>query len=610
MTRKERTQTRSAREADRRFEELVQSVSSILIGSAHPDIDRALECVLAQIGEYLHIDHATVWEYDSVETTGEFRVLCGWVAPGSAALPGIVKHDSFPWIADELRSGRVVMFSDRSELPEEAATDRRTFEKIGVRAHLSMPLAVGDHTVGALSLGVLGRRRNWSDVPIDRLRVVMDAISNALDRKATHNKLRLSETRYKSLLGEGRALELEHLYERAPIGMCVTDENHRYLRINQRLCDINGKPMDEHVGHFLHEVIPDLADQIVPMFQGVIDTGEPVLDYEVRGGTLRYPGEERVFLGSHFPLISTSGKVQYVHTMVRDITDQKRAEAGLQRSKNQLEERVRVRTEELVRLTEELKAEVIQRVRAQEVASQQQTELAHVSRVWLMGELSASIAHELNQPLAAVLMNAQVALRLIEKEKPDLEELHEILDDIVADDMRAGQVIRRLRALLKKAPAVRESVQLDELVSNVLPLIRSDALSANINITVESAPDLPPVEVDPVQIQQVVMNLLVNAIEGIRGSELEGGDIEVEISLAGKEDVLIIVGDNGPGIPAKETSQVFEPFVTTKTEGLGMGLAICKSIVAAHGGTISVESSVSRGCRFSFVLPLRQPAAS
>ncbi len=315
-------------------------------------------------------------------------------------------------------------------------------------------------------------------------------------------------------------------------------------------------------------------------------------------------------MGSHFPLISKNGKVQYVHTMVRDVTDQRRAEAGLQRSKDQLEERVRVRTKELERLTEELKAEVTQRVRAQEVASQQQTELAHVSRVWLMGELSASIAHELNQPLAAVLMNAQVALRLIEKEKPDLEELHEILDDIVADDKRAGQVIRRLRALLKKAPAAQESVQLDELVSKVLPLIRSDALSANVNITVQSAPDLPPVEVDPVQIQQVVMNLLVNAIEAIRGSELEGGDIEVEISLAGKDDVLITVGDNGPGIPAKETSEVFEPFVTTKTEGLGMGLAICRSIVAAHGGTISVESSVSRGCRFSFVLPLRQSAAS
>ena len=197
-----------------------------------------------------------------------------------------------------------------------------------------------------------------------------------------------------------------------------------------------------------------------------------------------------------------------------------------------------------------------------------------------------------------------------ERKKPDLDELHEILEDIVADDKRAGQVIRRIRALLQKEPVPQETIQLDELVSGVLPLVRGDALGANVRINVKSAPNLPPVEVDPVQIQQVVMNLLINAIEGIRGSELEGGDVEVEISLAGKDDVLITVGDNGPGIPAKKTSEVFEPFVTTKTEGLGMGLAICRSILAAHGGTIPVESSPPQGCRFSFTLPVERADAS
>ena len=406
------------------------------------------------------------------------------------------------------------------------------------------------------------------------------------------------------------ALELAHLYERAPIALCVTDRDHRYVRINQRLCDINGKSIEEHVGRAVHEVIPHLADQIVPMFQNVIDTAEPVLDYEVRGETLSHPGEERVFLGNHFPLISKTGEVQYVHTMVRDITDQRRAEAGLQESNDRLEERVRARTEGLVRLSEELKVEAAERVRAEEEASRQHAQLAHVSRVRSMGELTASISHELNQPLAAVLTNAQTALRLLEKKKPDLEEIHEILEDIVADDKRAGQVIRRLRALLQKEPVAHETVQLDELVSGVLPLVRSDALGANVRINVKSEPNLPPVEVDPVQVQQVVLNLLVNAIDAIRTLESEGGDIDVEISRAGKAGLLVTVGDNGPGIPAKEISEVFKPFVTTKTGGLGMGLAICKSILDAHGGTISVESSVPQGCCFSFMLPLKQPAAS
>ena len=541
------------------------------------------------------------------------------------------------------------------------------------------------------------------------------------------------------------ALELAHLYERAPIALCVTDKDHRYVRLNQRLCDINGKTMEEHVGRTVHEVIPDLADQIVPMFQCVIDTAEPVLDYEVRGETLRHPGEERVFFGNHFPLSSKAGEVQYVHTMVRDITDQRRAEASLReandrlevsvrqrteelrrfraviqaatdaivgangdgeitffnpaaeatfgyrsddilrkplwhlmperyrdahrkglerykltseahvmgktvelwglrkdgtefplelslstwettegsfytgiirditerkRAEERLEEHVRVRTEELVRLSEELKAEVAERVRAQEEASVHHAQLAHVSRVRSMGELAASISHELNQPLAAVLANAQAALRLLEEKKLDLEELHEILEDIVADDKRAGQVIRRLRAMLQKEPVAQESVRLDELLSEVLPLVRSDALGANVRINVKSAPNLPPVQIDPVQVQQVVLNLLVNAIDAMRTLESEGGDIEVEISRAGKDSVLVTVSDNGPGIPAKEISEVFKLFVTTKTGGLGMGLAICKSILDAHGGTISVESNVPRGCCFSFMLLLKQPAAS
>ncbi len=401
-------------------------------------------------------------------------------------------------------------------------------------------------------------------------------------------------------------MELAHLYERAPIALCVTDRDHRYVRINQKLCDINGKTMEEHVGHVVHEVIPHLSDQIVPMFQQVIDTAEPVLDYEVHGQTLSYPGEDRVFMGNHFPLISEAGEVQYVHTMVRDITDQRRAEADLREANDRLEERVRVRTEELLRVSEELRAEVVERVRAEEEASLHHAELAHMLRARSMGELAASIAHELNQPLAAVLTNAQAAQRLLKKKKPDLEELREILADIVDDDKRAGTVIRRLRSLLQKEPVAKKTVRLDALVSAVLPMVLSDALGANARIDVKAASKVPAVEVDAVQIQQVVMNLLMNAIDAIRRLESVGGDIEVEISRAGNDGVRVTVGDNGPGITAKEMSDVFKPFVTTKKGGLGMGLAICRSILEAHGGTISVEPSVPRGCRFSFVLPLKQ----
>jgi PAS domain S-box-containing protein len=385
------------------------------------------------------------------------------------------------------------------------------------------------------------------------------------------------------------------------------------VRINQELCDINGRSIEEHVGHSIHEAVPHLVGQLVPMLERVFDTADPVLEYEVRGQTLKHPGEERVFLGNHFPLISESGEVQYVHTIVRDITEQRRAEAGLKESNDRLEERVKARTEELVRLGEEFKAEATERIRAQEEAGRRRAELAHLARVRSTGELAASISHELNQPLAAVLTNAQAALRLLEKKKPDLEELHEILVDIVADDKRAGQVIRRLRTLFQKGPIAQETVQLEELVAGVVPLVRGGTQGANARINVKSAPNLPPVEVDPVQIQQVVMNLLANSIDAIQRldsdrGDSDGGDIDVEISRAGENGVLVTVRDNGPGLPAEEIGDVFKPFVTTKPGGMGMGLAICKSILDAHGGTISVENNVSGGCCFSFTLPLKQPA--
>ena len=230
--------------------------------------------------------------------------------------------------------------------------------------------------------------------------------------------------------------------------------------------------------------------------------------------------------------------------------------------------------------------------------------MCHASGRWANSQLR--FPNELNQPLTAILANAQTAVRILAGEKPSLEELSEILQDIVADDKRAGQVIHRLRALLQKNTVAPESVQLDELVKGVLPLVWSDALGAHVNINVEVAPDLPLVEVDPVQVQQVVMNLLMNAIDASRHVESGAGDIEMVICRDGADGVRVTVSDTGPGIPAKEVSEVFEPFVTTKTGGLGMGLAICKSIVEAHGGTISVESNVPQGCSFSFMLPLRR----
>ena len=380
------------------------------------------------------------------------------------------------------------------------------------------------------------------------------------------------------------ALELAHLYESAPIGLCVTDTQHRYVRINQRLCDINGVSMEGHIGRTIREVIPAISDQIVSMFQNVIDSSEPILAYEVRGRTSAYPGEERIFLGDHYPLRSKAGTVLYVHTMVRDVTVERRAEAVLRESNEALEARVKDRTAELVSMS---------------------SQLAHVARVAAMGELVGSIAHEVSQPLSAILTNAQAALRFMKEDDPDVQEIHDILEDIVSDDKRATQVIRRIRGLLKEDSISRESVQLDKLVDELLPLIRSEALAANVRIDREFAPNLPHVEADGVQLQQVIMNLLMNAIHAIRDSDSDGGVVRLVISSVRGDSIMAAISDDGPGVPAEAIDDVFTPFFTTRPKGLGLGLSLSKTIIEAHGGTIGVESLSPRGCRFSFVLPLK-----
>jgi signal transduction histidine kinase len=220
----------------------------------------------------------------------------------------------------------------------------------------------------------------------------------------------------------------------------------------------------------------------------------------------------------------------------------------------------------------------------------------------MLGELSGSLAHELNQPLAAILSNAQAALRFLDR--PELkEELRETLADIVEDDKRAGEVIRRLRAMLKKEEVKYRRLDLNELISDVLRLYRSDLLNRRVAITLALAPEVPEVEGDPVQLQQVMLNLLINACDAMDPVE-EGRKLTIRtvVADAHAEHVQVAVSDVGDGIAPGELDHVFEPFVTSKSEGMGLGLAVCRTIIHAHHGRIWCENNPGRGVTFRFEL--------
>jgi C4-dicarboxylate-specific signal transduction histidine kinase len=236
---------------------------------------------------------------------------------------------------------------------------------------------------------------------------------------------------------------------------------------------------------------------------------------------------------------------------------------------------------------------------------QAQAELAHVTRVTTLGELTASIAHEVNQPITGVVTNATAGLRWLGAEPPNLDEVREALGRIVKDGGRAGDVVHRIRALVKKAPPRMARFDLNEAVLDVIALTRSELLNHGVSLHDQLATVLPLIEGDRIQVQQVILNLILNAIEAM--SRIDGAR-EIRISTAREisNGVLITVKDSGPGLDPQSVDRLFDAFYTTKPDGMGMGLAICRSIIDAHGGRLWGTANEPRGAVFQFTLPLER----
>jgi PAS domain S-box-containing protein len=268
--------------------------------------------------------------------------------------------------------------------------------------------------------------------------------------------------------------------------------------------------------------------------------------------------------------------------------------------------------------------------RAEEALQKAQIELAHVTRVTTLGELTASIAHEINQPLAAVVTNANASLRWLSRDSPNLTEAGEAIRRIIRDGNRAGEIIGRIRALAKKAPPKKDWLDLNETIGEVIAMARSELQRNRVLLQTNLANDLPLILGDRIQLQQVILNLLMNGIEAMSGvdqgprelwvssekvTEIHGESEEEKYedrALADAEwtHVLISVRDSGPGLDPQHLNRLFDAFYTTKPQGLGMGLAISRSIIEAHGGRLWAQANAPRGALFQFTLPIRDETIS
>jgi PAS domain S-box-containing protein len=361
--------------------------------------------------------------------------------------------------------------------------------------------------------------------------------------------LRESEARFR-LMADG-----------APVMIWMADVGRKCDYFNKPWLDFTGRRIEQETGDgWVEGIHREDLDRCLSTYATAFDARKPFeMEYRLRRGD----GQYRWIADFGIPRLAPDGSFTgYIGSCV-DVTDRKLNELQLQ---------------------------------------EQRAELTHLSRVAVVGELTGALAHELNQPLTAILSNAQAAQRFLAKDPASLSEVHEILKDIVVEDRRAGEVIRRLRALLKKGETQLLPLDLNEVAGEVIELAHADCVSRGVAIECELEAKLPAVRGDRVQLQQVLMNLIVNACDAMSGCRRSDRQL-ILATKAAAGTAQVSVTDCGQGIPANQMDRLFDPFFTTKEQGLGLGLTICRSIVAAHSGKLWAENNRTGGATFFVSLP-------
>ena len=536
-----------------RLEVALSKLSTAFVRLPSHEMDPVFETSMREIGEVAGVDRVVLGHQLAADDP---VVRYRWSMPGSDRPPAVLPERDFPWTVERLRADELVVFSRLEDLPAAAARDVASFRQHGVCSALIVPLMGRAHVRGALSLLAVSERE-WSDLLVRWLRLVAEMFANALARKEAEDALRASELSKSAILAS-----LSSAVAVLDREVVIIDVNASWRR---GAAGPGGwEPGELGVGANLFHAWAQAARQGMPLAEEVAVGILAVLRRERTGFAREYSTRtalgQQWFAMSVVPLDRAEGGAVVSCT---DVSELKRAELDAQRSRQ---------------------------------------ELAHFTRVSTMGQLTASIAHELNQPLTGILANARAGLRFLHAVPPDLGELQGVLTDIVDDDKRAGEVIQRLRDILRKGEQQRVLLDLNVLVQDVVRLLSSDAIIRNVTVTLELDPFPVRVYGDRVELQQVALNLLLNAMEATAETARGEGAIVVTTANTPRETVHIAVRDSGRGVRGAPEI-LFEPFFTTKAGGMGMGLAIARSIVEGHGGVIWATDSAEGGAIFHVALP-------
>ena len=398
---------------------------------------------------------------------------------------------------------------------------------------------------------------------------------------------------------------LTALFQSAPDAIVTVDADGRIERANDQAESMFGYTRQELIGQRIEMLIPARFQM-----QHAQHRTNYMLQSRMRamGVGLELYGRRKN--GAEFPVDIMLSPVQTqqgrsVIAVVRDISERKQAEEALRRSREDLELRVQERTAELRQINEQLETEIADRKAAERVLFQTQLELARAVRVMTTGELAASIAHELNQPLTGVVTNGDACLRWLAAQPANLDEARKAVGRIIRDGNRASGVLARVCALMKKGEPVKESLDINFVVEEILALTEGEAHDNEVVTRTELAAGLPPVAGDRVQLQQVVLNLIMNAIEAMSAVKDRTRILRIRTAQQSPDSVLVVVQDSGIGLDPAQLERIFDAFYTTKQGGMGIGLSVSRSIIEAHGGRIWAALNEGPGLTFRFDLPIR-----
>jgi len=595
-------QAESASEVSRRFESLLASLSATLINTPAREIGRKIELGLQHVVEDCALDCGGLLELPAESTTLQARYRYSRPGVPTPPISPLPLYKSFPWYASQLSQGHTVCLAHMHELPAEAVAEKQHWLRAGLQSFLAIPLPVDGAVVYVIAVTTFCSEHTWTEEAIVRLQLIGDLCVSALMRKQHQEKLE------KHLVLETLVADLSTVFAKVPASDIdiEIEDGLRYvvdcLGVDQSsLLEFSADQMNLDATHsytvskYSHVAVPGACiKQELPWFAEQLLRGEIVcfqrLDELPEDAALtKEAGLARGMKSALIVPVSVSGAPICALGVAAFCTEVDWPPEWIP----------------FLRLIGEIFANALVRKRAEEASSRLWHELAHAARVAMLGQLTASMAHEINQPLAGILNNAQASQRFLAMKSPDLAEVREALTDIIADDQRAGKIVQQLRTLGKKSVLECVPLNLHTLVQQVIHLVQSNALEKRVTLALDLTTNLPTVYGDRIQLQQVILNLVLNAFDAMQQTTSRPRVLAIRTIQQAANAIAVSFQDTGIGMDETTMQHMFTAFFTTKPEGMGMGLAISRAIVEAHGGRIWARPNADYGTTVCFTLPTR-----